>query len=216
LFALTQGGDTVPLKDPNQPPPNFAQLAIFENGKWRRVSGPSNGVQFTDVAAFAANDVYMSASDGLYHYDGTAITAVAQVRENLRSVAVSPPGSPGKFIIAGTNNGAAWIGTAASMTRVATNTTGQLDGVCINAANEAFAMNKSSGGLFRYDGSAWTAVPAPTTTSRTDLPCLGPGTAFVFAQNPGQGLGMLKWNGSGWTSAAGPGAQSRSLQCAVV
>ena len=101
LFALTEGQDPTAKADST-----FfgAQLAVFQNGAWRRVPGKPanfNGIDlpFSDVAAFSATDVWLSTYDGtigLYHYDGTAITAVSGARDVMRSVAVTPASAPAK------------------------------------------------------------------------------------------------------------------------
>ena len=215
LFALTNGIQI--LNPTSNGPINYvpsAQLAIWQNGTWRRVNGPAN-IAFNDVAAFSPTDVYLAGGDGLYHYDGTAITAVSAVREQLRSVAVTPPGASAKYVIAGTNNGGVWVGNTSTFTRSSTNTSQVIDGVCITGPTEAFAASRPGTGLFRFDGTNWTSVPSTLAQPKMELQCTGPGQAFVGVQTtPGT---LLRWNGQGWTQVTTPPtAAGRSLDWAVV
>src|SRR5262249_49080304 len=135
LFGLTNGLLVVNAGPNGTGYLPVAQLAVWQNGTWRRVSGPPN-VTFNDVAAFSPTDVYIAGSDGLYHYDGTTITAVNAVRDALRSIAVTPPGASARFVVAGTANGSIWVGNLTTYTRYSTNTTQIIDGVCITGAAE--------------------------------------------------------------------------------
>jgi hypothetical protein len=74
LFGLEFGSVNV---SSNQNSPNFqhvGQLVIYQNGMWRRIDGPTGASSFLSVAGFAANDMYVGASNGLYHYDGSAFS----------------------------------------------------------------------------------------------------------------------------------------------
>ena len=216
LFAVTQGQDNI--IPPNGGQPTFqpvAQLVVFQNGTWRRVNGPGGGVTFYDVAALSATDVYIAASDGLYHYDGAAISAVSAVRDNLRSVAVTSAGATARFLVAGALNGSVWTSNLSTYTRLSTGTTQVIDGVCVTGPNEAFAASRAGGGgLFRFDGTAWSSVPASASQGKTDLQCGAPGQAFVTAQT-GQGQ-LLRWTGTTWTPLPNPPAVGRTVQYAVV
>ena len=212
LFALTNGG-VVSGSGQSQTFQFVAQLAVFQNGTWRRVTGPVNN-NFVDVAAFSPTDAYIAGADGLYHYDGSTISAVSAVREPLRSVAVATANGA-KVLVAGTNAGNVWFSNGlTNFTKAPTGTSSQIDGVCINSATEAFATNRSSGALFRFDGNGWTATSASQNGSRSDLQCLGPGQAYVATQSIPNTL--LKWNGSSWTQLVTAPPTPRGFEWAVV
>lgn len=220
LFGL-EFGSVNASSNPNAP--NFqqvGQLDIYQNGTWRRVDGPVGVSSFLSVAGFAANDVYVGGSNGLYHYDGSAITQVVATPVGVSSVAVIGSPASTKLVIAGSQGGIVWIGSGTNFTRYTTplNTvTGGgsvIDGVCINSATEAFASARIGGSLLRFDGTNWTSVPATLTAGKVDLQCLGPGQAYVTNQGSGN---LLKWNGTGWTSLpVPPGINGRSLNFGVV
>jgi hypothetical protein len=197
LFALT---DSEPNPGPNTFSGFYPQLAIFENGVWRRVTattaptiGP-NSSGFRDLTALLTNEVYMAASSGLYKYDGASIARVTAVTDSLTAVA-SVISSAGKLVIAGSVNGTVWIGNTTTWQRYTLPANPRVDGVCITGPNEAFAASSNSGGLFRFDGTAWTSVPSTFSNSKIDLQCPAPGQVFVTSFQQA----MLKWNGSGWT-----------------
>ena len=198
-------------------------LAVFQNGSWRRVNGRP-GVQgaafvpfFTDVAAFSPTDAYLASNDGigLYHYDGTAITAVGGVRQPLKSIAVSNASPNSRFLIAGTSlNNGVWVGNGTTFTRYSIPALSTVDLVCINSATDAFATSRAAGSsVYHFDGTNWTPVQTPSTAGKSDLQCMGPGQAYVATQgNPGT---LYRWNGSGWTASSGPSAAGRSMSWAV-
>jgi hypothetical protein len=199
LFALTRGNC------------NRAQLAIFQNGTWRRVDGPGTDcstnpspsqqfVQFNDVAAFASNDVYIAAQDGLYHYDGSAITAVSAVRDNLLSVGIVNASGGARYLAAGTSQGSVWFGNLTTWQRYTVLTAEPLDGVCVTGASEAFASSATNGHVYRFDGTAWTAIPAATPTG-AELQCLpSPPAGQAFANSLlGATSPLYRWNGGSWS-----------------
>jgi hypothetical protein len=192
---------------------NYAQLAILQGGAWRRVKAPQANIQFNAVAAVSPTDVYIGASDGLYHYDGTAITAVSSVREPLFSVAISSASSGPRQVIAGTNAGNVWIGSGATFARSSTGTSQLLDGVCINDASNAFASNRANGSVFRFDGSTWVSAPVPgsPTGSKSDLQCVGARDAYIAS-----GSTLQRWTGSSWSPMPSLGTLNRGLFFAVV
>ena len=214
LYTLTQGftftGGICTPTNPNSCGFNSAELAIFQNGSWSRVNGPSGTSQFNDVAAFSPTDVYLAGQGSIYHYDGTSITAVPGTNgENVTSISVITSGSS-KFVVAGTGLGNAWFGNTTSWTKSSvTVTTSQIDAVCVTGPNEAFGMNSASGALFRFNGTSWTAAPSIFNGPKSDLQCPGPGLAFVSLN----GVGILGWNGSSWTAIPPP---PRSGRTAVV
>lgn len=197
---------------PNQPPEGpRPQLAIFENGTWRRVTASSattNAGGFTGVAAFAIDDAYAAHRSGLYHFDGSGFTRVPAVNDSLFAAsAVSSAG--GKLVIAGAGGGAVWIGNTLTWTRYSLGATQRIDAVCITGPNEAFAGSSFGGGLWRFDGSSWTSVPAPATSSKFALQCPAPGQAFVLSL--GLGGGMFRWNGSVWVNVPFTGLNAGRL-----
>jgi hypothetical protein len=201
LFTLTQGftftGGICTTANPNACGFNSAQLAIFQNNSWTRVNGPSGTSQFNDVAAFSPTDVYLAGQGGIYHYDGTSISLVSGTSgENVVSIgAVTSNGS--KYVVAGTSSGNAWFGNTTSFQKSPVTTNGfQIDGVCVTGPNEAFGLNSSSGTLFRFNGTSWTAAPAIVNGAKADLQCPSPGVAFVSVT----GVGIIGWNGSTWTA----------------
>ena len=213
LFATTFGLEFPPRTQQNtQPSGPYLQLAIHENGAWRRVSATSllSG-NFTDVTAFAANEAYMAHRTGVFKYDGTAISKVTQVGDSVFSIA-SGGGGSGKYVIAGGWGGVVWIGTGQTWQRYVLPTAPFLNGgVCITGPNEAFAAS-TAGGLFRFDGTAWTTSSTTNTFGKTNLECPAPGQAFVLAQNNQQ----LRWNGSSWVAFTVPSPQTgRSFSWAV-
>jgi hypothetical protein len=224
LFAVSFGAANVST-NPNSP--NFqpvGQLVIYQNGTWRRFDGPAGASSFFSVAGFAANDVYVGGTNGLYHFDGSAFSQAATVPTGVgvSSVAVTGSQAATKLVIAGTQTGIVWIGSGSSFTRYTTPlsvgggaaTASVIDGVCINSATEAFASARNGGGLLRFDGTNWTSVPATLTAGKVDLQCLGPGQVYVTNQGSGN---LLKWNGTGWTSLPVPsGINGRSLNFGVV
>jgi hypothetical protein len=224
LFALTQS--IFASSTPNAPSSFGAALSVYQNGRWREVNGvaytgPNGfGPVFYDVAAFAPNDAYLAATNGvgLYHYDGTAITAVAGIGEPLRSVAVSSASPSGRYLVAGTTSGAVWVGdlTTATFKKYSISGLTTVDVVCINSGTEAFATSHVGGttSVYRFDGTTWTSVPTPITSSHVDLQCLGPGQAYVGTTNiPGT---LYRWNGTGWTALPGPsGAAGRNMNWGV-
>jgi hypothetical protein len=220
LFTITSGTQQSGSNAPNFNPIAYPQLAIFQNGSWSRVTatvapplGPGNS-GFTDVFALSANEVYMSSYGGLYKYDGAAVTRVSGVQDSLASVAGVIAGQS-KYVIAGGLNGTVWIGNPTSFQRYTLPNTPRVDGVCITGPNEAFAASSTGGGLFRFDGTAWTSVPASTNVGKIDLQCPSPGQAYVTAI----GQSFLRWTGSGWTNVSGtglPAATVRGTRMAVV
>jgi hypothetical protein len=197
----------------------YPQLAFLENGAWRRAiatsapavfPGGSSSVNygFTGVAAFATNDVYTSHATGLYHYDGSAFTRITTIPDSLLSVS-SVNGAGGKLVIAGGPNGAVWIGNTQTWTKYSIGTSQRIDGVCITGPNEAFAASFTGGGLWRFNGSAWTAVPASTSVGKLALQCPAPGQAFVMGQ--GATGGLFTWTGSGWSLVPATGLNPNRL-----
>ncbi len=219
LFALTQGEDPTSNPDSTFYGP---MLAVFQNGAWRRVSGRPGSISspnnvYVDVAAFSPTDAYLAATDGvgLYHYDGTAIAAVAGVGGSLRSVAVSSATPNTRYLIAGTSAGAVWISNLTTLTKYSIPLT-TVDFVCINGATEAFAASRAAGSsVYRFDGTSWTPIQTPIASGKSDLQCLGPNQAYVAtAGSPGT---LYRWNGTGWTAVAGPaGINNRTMNWAVV
>ena len=189
IFAITNGF----VSSSQNSFGDVGQLAILQNGVWSIKNGPGAG--FCDVAAFGVNDVYLAGSDGLYHYDGTAISAVSAIREPLSSVGVVTTSANAKFVVAGTPSGSVWFGNTTTFTKSSTNTNQNIDGVCVTGPNEAFASSFTGGGLFRFDGTTWTATPTAVTQGKGSLQCPAPGQAFVW----GNSAPLLKWTGSTWT-----------------
>ncbi len=188
---------------------NAAQLAIFQNGTWNRVSASQGVSQFLDVAAFSPTDVYLAAGpSGVYHYDGTSLSPVGGTNgESVMSIAVATSGTS-KTVVAGTSAGNAWVSntTTWQKSNVATNGA-SITAVCTTGPNEAFAA--ASGALFRFNGSVWTAFPSTFNQTKGDLQCPAPGQAFVWAQ----GTALLSWNGAGWTQLPNIG---RTVRLAAV
>ena len=199
LFTITTGS-----RDPgnNQSSPNgpFPQLAIFENNVWRRVDGAglaAGANQFTDVAAIATNEAYVTHRSGLFRFDGATLTRNSVITDSLYSVAVHQ-GAGGKFVVAG-GQGLAWFGNGTTFARATFPANQRIDGICVTSPNEAFASSSTGGGLFRFDGTTWVATTIPNAAPKLDLTCTGPGQAFVTASN----VGFFKWNGANWIALGG-------------
>lgn len=227
LYTVTQAIDfasfnpllAVPVKA-------YPALAIFENGTWRQALAttapafdPSRGFDqqgFMDVTAPASNDVYAAGTSGLYKFDGSTFAKITNVTDSLWSVASAPVAGGGRVVIAGGSGGAVWIGYGTSWQRFSTGLAARIDGVCISATNEAFAVNINTGIIFRFNGTTWTSVPVPsphTTLPKRDLQCGGPGQAFVNAG----GFFAYKWTGSTWEPMKTNGLSlARNLRMAAV
>lgn len=212
LYTVAQGFDYSTF-NPNQPSQlilAYPALAIFENGLWRRAlatntpplsTGSTSSFQgFMDVTALATNDVYIAATSGLYKYDGAAFSKITAVTDSLYSVASAPLAAGGRVVIAGGPSGIVWIGYGTSWQRYATGSPARFDGVCITGPSEAFASSNVTGALYRFNGSTWTSVPAPSTAPKVDLQCPGPGQAYVTASL----VSFYRWTAGGWTALPGP------------
>jgi hypothetical protein len=211
LFALGRGVDDRALafgSQNNQPIQQYPMLLVFENGKWRRVVATTaqpisqNSSGFNDVTAISATEAYLSGQDGLFRYDGASLAKVAAVNGATYSVASTTVGGQ-KYVAVG-GNGSVWIGNGTTMTSSPIPGGARIDGVCITGPTEAFASAATGGGLFKWDGTSWTSVPASTSASKLDLECPAPGQIYVISQS----TALLKWNGSGWqnvpTTGIGP------------
>jgi hypothetical protein len=217
LFALGRGVDNSALTGINLPPigqtlQQYPLLQVFENGKWKRVVatsaqpiGPNNPTGFNDVSAISATEAYISAQDGLFKYDGASLAKVAAVTGSTFSVATTVVGAA-KYVAAGASGGV-WIGNGTTMTLGTIPGGARIDGVCITGPTEAFASSSEGGGLFRWDGTSWTSVPASATANKLDLACPGPGQAYVLAQSSS----ILKWTGTGWQTMPTTGIGSTRL-----
>ena len=197
-LMLPTGGVDYSALAQNQFQGFYPTLAIFENGGWRRVVARTlqNAPEFTGIAALSVTEAYLAHQTGLFAFNGTAITRVGTIGDPLVSVAAVTSGGS-KWVAAGTVNGAVWIGDTQSWQRYALGTSARMDAVCITGQNEAFAASSTSGQIFRFNGSAWTSVPAPlATVPKYHLQCPAPGQAFVIAS----GSALYQWNGSGWAA----------------
>jgi hypothetical protein len=188
-------------------------LTILQpNGLWRRVvatqAAPGNSTfhAFNDISAVSTSEVYMSSGSGLYRFDGSAISRVSAVNDSAFSVSSVVTATNQKLVIVGSQAGVVSIGNGTTFTRYTLpGTTARVDNVCITGPNEAFAAQFIGGGIFRFDGTTWTSVPAQFSGGKFDLQCPSAGQAFVLAFNQG----LLRWTGSSWTtmpiSGLGPG-----------
>ncbi|MDP1890121.1 MAG: hypothetical protein Q8K55_04450 [Gemmatimonadaceae bacterium] len=193
--------------------PNYPQLQLFENGQWRRVTATTaaSGTIFLDATAFAANDVYIASTQGVYRYDGSSFSRAGGVTDSLWSIGGATVGT-NKYVIAGGKNGTVWIGSNTTWQRYVLPVSGQLDGACITGPSEAFVASSVSGESYRFNGSSWSSVPGPanlTNVGKVDLQCPAPGQAYVDTwAGP-----LLKWSVSGWspmpTTGIGPGRMLR-------
>jgi hypothetical protein len=201
LFSATQGcmvnGGSAQNPQVQCPIP---QLAIFENGSWRRVNmtllGPG-APSFTDIAAVSPTEVYLGHRQGFFKYDGSSITRITAVTDTAWSVGQMSNATT-KLVIVGSTN-SVWIGNGTTFTRYLTPLNQRWDGVCITGPNEAFASSSTGAGLIRFDGNTWVSVPAPSTAAKLDLQCPAPGVAFVTANN----VGFFRWTGQTWQQIPG-------------
>jgi hypothetical protein len=210
ILALSRGND-FPVSNNNQPAvfETYPQLQVLQNGSWRRYTASlaPTASNFTDVTAFSASDVYIAGTAGLYRFDGSVFSRVTAVTDSLFAIASVTAGTS-KYVIAGGNAGAVWIGNTTSWQRYQLPTSARLDGVCITGPSEAWVASSAEGAaLFRFNGTTWTstAATAPTGAPKIDLQCPAPGQAFVATTNGP----LLKWQGTGWTTVPttglGPG-----------
>lgn len=219
VFALMRGPKFTYTDDPSQFNTSYPTLAIFENGTWRRVTGPDipfvNGSRdYNDVTALGVNEVYMSSTSGLFRYDGATVARVNAVTDALVSVASTVSGGT-KYVIAGSVNGGVWIGNGQTWQRYALPVTNQINGVCITGPNEAFATSANANIMYRFDGTAWTSAPTPQASYKINLQCPAPGQAFVL--NGGPGAQAYRWTGSTWTALPTTGRPlGRQLHWGVV
>ncbi|MBI3567112.1 MAG: hypothetical protein HY084_02760 [Gemmatimonadetes bacterium] len=205
LFSVTSGVQ-FPATPSNTPLQAYPQLAIFQNGAWQRVSATSAppNTNFYDVTAFSAAEAYLAAPNGLYKYDGTAITRISAVPDSLISLG-NVNNITAKLVIAGGANGLVWIGDTQTWKRYLLPNNPRVDNVCITGPSEAYAAASattsptSPAGIYRFDGTSWTGVAAlpNSSVSVVDLACPAPGQLFV---NAGNGQGFYKWNGSTWAA----------------
>jgi hypothetical protein len=214
LFGITQGfqqTSTCSGGQNNCTPSGYsaAQLAIFQNGAWTRVSAPPGILQFNDVTAFAVNDVWLAGQGGIYHYDGSGITQVSGTSgENVVSIGGIVSGGV-RYVVAGTSAGNAWFGNTTTFTKSSVSITGGgIDAACVTGPTEAFAMNSASGSLYRFNGSSWISVPAGITGAKTDLQCPSAGQAFVSVLTTGL-QGIISWNGSSFGVIPSPPKSGR-------
>jgi hypothetical protein len=204
LFMLTQGTQGFPQQNGGtfvQGP--FPQLAIFENGSWRRISptdlNPGSST-FTDVTAVSPTEAYVGHRSGLYRFDGAALTKITTITDSIFSVGHMSNATT-KLVIAGSTN-VAFIGNGTTFTRYVLPVNQRFDGACITGPNEAFVSSSLGGAILRFDGTTWTSVPAPSTAGKLDLQCPAPGLAYVTANN----VGFFRWGGGaagGWTQLPG-------------
>lgn len=176
----------------------YPTIAIFQNGAWRRVIAASlqGASEFTGIAALSGTEAYLAHQTGLFVFNGTSISRVGTVGDPLASVAATGAGGS-KWVVAGTANGAVWIGNTQTWQRYSLGTSARIDAVCITGQAEAFAASSTSGEIFRFNGSAWTSVLAPlATVPKYSLRCPAAGQAFVIAE----ASGLYQWNGSTWTA----------------
>lgn len=197
VFALTRGFVFAP--NSAGPPADLPQLAIFENGAWKRVNGPGdtpvNGSNnYTDVSALARDNVYLTSSTGLYRYNGSTISRVPAVTTPLYAVASVLVNGTTPYVIAGGEAGAVWIGNTQTWQQSVISGVGRITNVCITGPNEAFA-HASTGAIFRYDGSTWTNTAHPLSGVKLDLACPVAGQAFVMTFS---GVGY-RWSSGSWT-----------------
>ncbi|HXT18217.1 MAG TPA: hypothetical protein VN706_21480 [Gemmatimonadaceae bacterium] len=192
-------------------------LGIFQNGSWQFVRshlGRGNG--FNGIAPLAANDVWIAANSGLYHYDGATFTAVSQVRDSLLSVAALVTPGGGRFIVAGGFGGIIWQGDGATWTKkVVATATEVINETCVTGPNEAFATsvnsatntiaNTATGSLFHFNGTAWSGTLTSIPNFKIELQCPAPGIAYAIAS----GSGTFRWNGTGWVGSGVPGLPGR-------
>ena len=201
LFVPTLGLRLTNNDAPEQYQSFVPQLAIYDNSTWRIVSGPNlpkvgGSNDYTSVTAFSRTEAYLTSPNGLLKFDGTTIAQVSTVSEPLFAVASAVVGTA-KYVIAGGNNGAVWIGNTQSWQRYTVPVAAQINGVCITGPNEAFVSTTGGGGtVFRFDGTAWTAVPTQATGPKLDLQCPAPGQAFILSS----GSAAYQWNGTSWNA----------------
>lgn len=192
---------------------SYAQLSIFENGAWRRViaTAAPPAQPFRGMSALSTSEAYLAHGNGLYKFDGTSITKVSGITDDLFSVASITVGNQ-KLVIAGGSSGVVWMGDTQTWTRYVLPSPNRATSVCITGPNEAFAaVSTSAGSLFRFDGTTWSAVTSGFAP-KTDLTCPGPGQAFVVAG----GTAILSWTGSGWQNLTTAGLGGRSVSIAAV
>jgi len=182
VFALTRG--FIFSQDTSIPPADVPQLAIFENGAWKRLNGPAdvpvNGSNnYTDVMALARDNVYLTSSTGLYRYNGSTISRVNAVTTPLYSIASSVANGTTPYVIVGGEGGAVWLGNTQTWQPSVISGAGRITNVCITGPNEAFA-HATGGAIFRFDGSTWTNTAHPVTGGKLDLTCPAAGQAFAL------------------------------------
>jgi hypothetical protein len=212
IFSLVRGGELA-VSTTNQPASfeSYPQLQVLEGGTWRRITATTAPAtsNFTDLTVFAANDVYIAGTSGLYRYDGSTIAKVGAVSDSLYSVASVTSGSS-KHVIAGAGGGGVWIGNTTTWQRYQLPTNARIDGACITGPSEAWVSSSNDGAaLYRFNGSTWTstAITAPTTAPKIDLQCPAPGQAFALTV----GGALLKWQVSGWTTMPTTGLDAGRL-----
>jgi hypothetical protein len=212
IFVPTFGPVLTDPPQPSQFARFFPQLAIFENGRWQRVSASNERSQFGDadynaVTAVSRTDAWMTASNGLWHYTGTAIVKADGVTGPLFTVGHVVSGSS-RLVIAGGEAGAVWIGDGQTFQRTVIPNAGRVTDVCLTSPTEAFAI--AANAAYRYTNSSWQAVPPNTNPFARVLTCVG-GSAYVLQGNTG-----FRWTGTAWSTISPTGiSPTRTIQWAV-
>lgn len=138
------------------------QIARGPLGSLEVVDGPVDGA-VRGVFAAGVDDVYFAADTGLFHFDGEAVAPIALTGSTataafgLRSVW----GTAGALFAVG-EDGVAIVQDAGEPVLSDTGTVGTLRAVHGRSAREVYAVGGDQvGAVLRWDGVAWSDMPAP-------------------------------------------------------
>ncbi len=160
----------------------------------------------TNIFGLAANDIWVTANDGAYHWDGSVWSA--------KSTGMTTGASRAQAIWCATTNDCwavgndqnidillqHWNGTTWSLGNYQA-AGGQLEAVWGFASNDVWAVGSNSAGpvLIHYDGTMWGSSYFVANSA----PMAGVwGAASNDVWAVGNNGNIAHWNGSGWTGSA--------------
>ncbi len=172
----------------------------WDGTNWTVLGAGGFDGSFFGITGSAANSGrrFLVGDGGVAQLDGSTITLV------------TTPYTPRTFGVSLTAAGTVWAtGQRGAVLRSAApawetlNLAPDLLDVWTTSANNAFAVGEF-GFVYRWNGSAWTRQPTPTTASLNTVWAVSATDAFAA----GEAGTMLRWNGSTWSTMAFPSTSS--------
>lgn len=168
----------------------------FDGTSWTLVSNGVSSADLYSVSGTSANGgrMYIASDAGLLQLDGSSITVPSTpYRPRLYSVSVDASGT----VWTGGQRGSEM--RFASGTWTTTNLAPDLLDVSSTSASSAWAVGEF-GFIYRWNGSAWSRQPTPTTVTLNTVWGASASDAFAGGENGT----MLRFNGSSWTTMSIP------------